>query len=201
MIRRPVARSRLASLKLKFFARGGSTGSSVAAPAGLGLDSQAVRSRMVQKLAAQGLADARVLAAMGAVERHRFVDSALVNQAYEDTSLPIGLGQTISQPYIVALMTDLLQVGPDDAVLEMGHAVGLAAPGLFQLDSLRELVEQPTAPAEQGKGGRQPGQAGDQAPALRVDGREDQRRAQDSLFDDHRRRIRHRRRPARAPVP
>jgi len=63
--------------------------------------SDAVRARMVQRLAAQGIADARVLRAMGAVERHRFVDSALVNQAYEDTSLPIGLGQTISKPNVV----------------------------------------------------------------------------------------------------
>ena len=63
---------------------------------GLGLDSSAVRQRMVQKLAAQGLKDPMVLQAMGSVERHRFVESALVTQAYEDTSLPIGLGQTIS---------------------------------------------------------------------------------------------------------
>ena len=60
------------------------------APAGIGLDSHAVRTRMVQKLAALGVRDARVLAAMNAVERHRFVDSALVNQAYEDSSLPKG---------------------------------------------------------------------------------------------------------------
>ena len=69
-------------------------------PQGLGLDSSAVRQRMVQKLAAQGLKDPRVLQAMGAVERHRFVESALVNQAYEDTNLPIGLGQTISKPNV-----------------------------------------------------------------------------------------------------
>ena len=61
---------------------------------GLGLDSGAVRARMVRKLAEQGVKDARVLDAMGLVERHCFVESALVNQAYEDTSLPIGLGQT-----------------------------------------------------------------------------------------------------------
>ena len=66
---------------------------------------------MVQKLAAQGLADARVLAAMGLVERHRFVDSALSTQAYEDTSLPIGLGQTISKPNVVARMLELLMQG------------------------------------------------------------------------------------------
>ena len=60
-------------------------------PQGLGMDSVAVRASMVQKLAAQGVADKWVLQAMNAVERHRFVDPALVNQAYEDTSLPIGL--------------------------------------------------------------------------------------------------------------
>ena len=80
-------------------------------PAGLGLDSHAIRARMVQKLAAQGVTDPRVLAAMGQVERHRFVDSALVTQAYEDTSLPIGLGQTISKPNVVARMLELILAG------------------------------------------------------------------------------------------
>jgi protein-L-isoaspartate(D-aspartate) O-methyltransferase len=102
-------------------------------PAGVGLDSQAVRTRMVQKLAAQGVADPRVLAAMQAVERHRFVDSALVNQAYEDTSLPIGLGQTISKPSVVARMIELLLAGRTDAqgrlgrVLEIGTGCGYQA--------------------------------------------------------------------------
>src|SRR5262245_41505650 len=86
-----------------------------AAPSGLGLDSQAVRTRMVAKLAAEGIVDAQLLAAMGAVERHRFVDTALVNQAYEDTSLPIGLGQTISKPSVVARMIELLMGGTRDA--------------------------------------------------------------------------------------
>jgi protein-L-isoaspartate(D-aspartate) O-methyltransferase len=83
-------------------------------PQGLGLDSSAVRQRMVQKLAAQGLKDPMVLHAMGTVERHRFVESALVNQAYEDTSLPIGLGQTISKPNVVARMIELLREGTTD---------------------------------------------------------------------------------------
>ena len=85
---------------------------------GIGLDSQAVRARMVQRLAAHGIADAQVMAAMGAVERHRFVDTALVNQAYEETSLPIGLGQTISKPNVVGRMIELLlggARGPDVA--------------------------------------------------------------------------------------
>mgnify|MGYP006267352997 CR=1 FL=1 len=79
-----------------------------AAPVGLGLDSQAVRERMVKRLVDQGLSSKRVADALRQVERHRFVDSALVNQAYEDTSLPIGLGQTISKPNVVGRMLDLL---------------------------------------------------------------------------------------------
>lgn len=82
------------------------------APSGLGLDSAAVRAVMVRKLAAQGVSDPQVLEAMGQVERHRFVDSALVIQAYEDTSLPIGLGQTISKPNVVARMIELLLAAP-----------------------------------------------------------------------------------------
>jgi protein-L-isoaspartate(D-aspartate) O-methyltransferase len=106
------------------------------APAGFGLDSQAVRARMVQKLVAQGLADPRVQAAMQAVERHRFVDSALVNQAYEDTSLPIGLGQTISKPSVVARMIELLLAGRSGRigrVLEVGTGCGYQAAVLSQL--------------------------------------------------------------------
>jgi protein-L-isoaspartate(D-aspartate) O-methyltransferase len=111
------------------------------APAGLGLDSQAVRSRMVQKLAGQGIADARVLAAMNSVERHRFVDSALVNQAYEDTSLPIGFAQTISKPSVVARMIELLLAGRTGAdgrlgrVLEIGTGCGYQAAVLGQVAS------------------------------------------------------------------
>ena len=103
---------------------------------GLGLDSQAVRARMVQKLAAQGVQDSRVLAALGQVERHRFVDSALVNQAYEDTSLPIGLGQTISKPNVVARMLELLvkgYAGKLGRVLEIGTGCGYQAALLAQL--------------------------------------------------------------------
>ena len=82
-------------------------------PQGLGMDSSAVRRRMVEKLMAQGLSDLLVQQAMGEVERHRFVDSGLANQAYEDTSLPIGLGQTISKPSVVARMIELLRKGVD----------------------------------------------------------------------------------------
>ena len=93
-----------------------------AVPAGLGLDSDAVRQRMVQRLRAEGIADEAVLMAFASVLRHRFVDSALATQAYEDTSLPIGHGQTISKPSVVARMLQLLfggmfLGGPGDAVL------------------------------------------------------------------------------------
>jgi protein-L-isoaspartate(D-aspartate) O-methyltransferase len=95
-----------------------------AATSGIGLESRAVRQRMVDKLAAQGISDAAVLHAMGTVERHRFVDTALVGQAYEDTSLPIGLGQTISKPNVVARMLELLRQG---AALSAGQGAALSA--------------------------------------------------------------------------
>ena len=107
---------------------------------GHGLDSQAVRARMVGKLAQDGIANRDLLAAMGAIERHRFVDSALVNQAYEDTSLPIGLRQTISKPSVVARMIELLLQGQDERqgikmgrVLEVGTGCGYQAAVLSRL--------------------------------------------------------------------
>jgi len=97
----------------------------------------AVRQRMVQRLQQMhGISDARVLAAMGAVERHRFVDSALMGQAYEDTSLPIGFEQTISKPQVVARMLQLLLQVPFPAqarVLEIGTGCGYQAAVLAQL--------------------------------------------------------------------
>ena len=125
---------------------------SMASPTGVGLDSSAIRARMVQKLAEQGIDDAVVLQAMGLVERHRFVDSALVNQAYEDTSLPIGLGQTISKPNVVARMIALLreapglQAAPMGRVLEIGTGCGyqaavlsLVAREVYSMERLRGL--------------------------------------------------------------
>ena len=103
---------------------------------GHGMDSSAVRMNMVKKLAALGVRDPQVLQAMGSVERHRFVDSALVNQAYEDTSLPIGLGQTISKPNVVARMLELLMQGHRGKlgrVLEIGTGCGYQAALLGQL--------------------------------------------------------------------
>ena len=103
---------------------------------GLGLDSSAVRLNMVKKLAAQGITDSWVLDAMRTIERHRFVDSALVGQAYEDTSLPIGLGQTISKPGVVSRMIELLRQGVPaklGRVLEIGTGCGYQAAVLSQL--------------------------------------------------------------------
>ena len=107
---------------------------------GLGLDSQAVRLRMVQRLQQEGIEDEMVLKAMTEIERHRFVDSALVNQAYEDTSLPIGLGQTISKPSVVARMIALLRQGRNlrangklGRVLEIGTGCGYQAAVLSRL--------------------------------------------------------------------
>lgn len=101
-------------------------------------DTQAVRASMVRKLTGQGVREPRVLAAMEAVERHRFVDSALAAQAYEDTSLPIGLGQTISKPSVVGRMLDLLVQGrtpPLGRVLEIGTGCGYQAAVLSRLAS------------------------------------------------------------------
>ncbi len=118
-------------------------------PQGLGMDSSAVRLRMVQKIAAQGVTDSQVLAAMESVQRHRFVDSALANQAYEDTSLPIGLGQTISKPGVVSRMAELLRngcVGKLGRVLEIGTGCGyqaavlsLLAEEVYSIERLRGL--------------------------------------------------------------
>ncbi len=105
-------------------------------PVGLGMDSSAVRLSMVAKLSQQGLTDTQVLAAMSVIERHRFVDSALVNQAYEDTSLPIGMGQTISKPGVVSRMLELLRQGRAERlgrVLEIGTGCGYQAAVLGQL--------------------------------------------------------------------
>ena len=105
---------------------------------GIGMDSHAVRQSMVNKLQHQGISDPMVLQAMREVERHRFVDTALVNQAYEDTSLPIGLGQTISKPGVVARMLELLhqgQTGRLGRVLEIGTGCGYQAAVLSLLCS------------------------------------------------------------------
>ena len=87
-----------------------------------------LRHEMVEKqIEARGISDVRVLAAMRQVPRHLFVSEALMDQAYSDFPLPIGEQQTISQPYIVALMTDMLDLGEDSRVLEIGTGSGYQA--------------------------------------------------------------------------
>lgn len=116
-----------------------------------GAEWQAARFAMVRKLEAHGIRHPAVLAALRQVERHRFVDSALANQAYEDTSLPIGLGQTISKPSVVARMIELLchdRPGKLGRVLEIGTGCGYQAAVLsavatevYSMERLRGLHE------------------------------------------------------------
>jgi len=92
---------------------------------GIGMTSARTRDRLVQRLREQGISNAAVLERIRNVPRHIFVDEALGSRAYEDTALPIGFGQTISQPYIVARMTEaLLEAGTADNVLEVGTGCG-----------------------------------------------------------------------------
>ncbi len=92
------------------------------------------RRRMVERqIAARGVRDDRVLEAMRRVPRHRFVPDDVVPQAYDDRPLPIGEGQTISQPYMVAIMTELLDLSPGDCVLEIGTGSGYQAAVLAEL--------------------------------------------------------------------
>lgn len=92
---------------------------------GIGMTSQRTRTRMLARLREQGIRDEVTLAAMGSIARHIFVDEALSSRAYEDVSLPIGFGQTISQPYIVARMTEILRgKGMLGKVLEIGTGCG-----------------------------------------------------------------------------
>src|SRR5579872_5877644 len=103
---------------------------------GIGMTSARTRERLVQRLREQGIANPLVLERIRNVPRHIFVDEALSSRAYEDTALPIGFGQTISQPYIVARMTEaLLEGSPLRKVLEVGTGCG------YQTSVLSPLVE------------------------------------------------------------
>ena len=106
------------------------------------VDPRRMRERMVaEQLVPRGISDPRVLAVMGEVPRHLFVEEALARQAYLDNPLPIGEGQTISQPYMVALMTELLQVAPGMKVLEIGTGSGYQAAVLARLGADVYTVE------------------------------------------------------------
>ncbi len=101
---------------------------------GVGMTSQRTRERLVQRLKDQGITSQKVLDVIRVTPRHLFLDEALSHRAYEDTALPIGHAQTISQPYIVALMTQiLLSRGPLNRVLEIGTGSGYQAAVLAQL--------------------------------------------------------------------
>ena len=116
---------------------------------GIGMTSQRTRDRLAARLKENGISDERVLAVMRRMPRHLFVDEALASRAYEDTALPIGHGQTISQPYIVARMTEaLLAGGVPDKVLEVGTGSGYQAailsqlvPRVFTTERIRDLHE------------------------------------------------------------
>jgi protein-L-isoaspartate(D-aspartate) O-methyltransferase len=104
---------------------------------GIGMTSARTRERLVQRLLEQGITDQRVLDRIRTVPRHLFMDEALATRAYEDTALPIGFGQTISQPFVVARMTEaLLAAGPVRKVLEIGTGCG------YQTAVLSPLVEE-----------------------------------------------------------
>ncbi len=133
-------------------------------PSGLGLDSAAVRLRLVERLRAEQRCHEAVCLAMKAVPRHQFVDSALATQAYEDTSLPIGLGQTISKPSVVARMLSLLHEGHHarehgtlGRVLEIGTGCGYQTALIAQMATRVLSIERLKAIARQGA--RQPGRA------------------------------------------
>ena len=115
---------------------------------GIGMTSQRTRLRMVERLRAQGIQDETVLAAMGEVPRHIFVDEALSSRAYEDIALPLGYGQTISSPHTVARMTELARNGrPLGKVLEIGTGcgyqsavLGKVAKQVYSMERLAALI-------------------------------------------------------------
>ena len=105
------------------------------------MDFEIARRRMVKQLMERGICDGRVIEAMQKIPRHLFVEEAMAAQAYSDTSLPIGEKQTISQPYIVALMTELLQLRGSEKVLELGTGSGYQAAILATLAGRVYTVE------------------------------------------------------------
>ena len=120
---------------------------------GIGMTSQRTRLRLIERLKAQGIRDDRVLQAMSETPRHLFVDEALAHRAYEDTALPIGFNQTLSQPYIVARMTELaLQRGKPGRVLELGTGSGYqsavlarVADEIYSIERIKPLLSKAKA--------------------------------------------------------
>ncbi len=111
-----------------------------------------LRELMVKtQLIPRGISDKRVLAAMERVPRHVFVDSSTVSNAYADMALPIGEGQTISQPYMVAVMTELLELSGTEKVLEIGTGSGYQAAVLAELSQEVFSIERIAALAERAK--------------------------------------------------
>lgn len=110
---------------------------------GIGMTSQRTRARMIDRLREQGIRDERVLTAMAQVPRHVFVSQALAHRAYEDTALPLILGQTISQPFVVARMIELLLAGREalGKTLEVGAGCGYQAAVLGTLSKQVYAVE------------------------------------------------------------
>lgn len=107
---------------------------------GIGMTSQRTRERLVLRLSEQGITSDAVLSAVGSVPRHIFVDEALAHRAYEDSALPIGAGQTISQPFVVALMTQTLLDRPRARILEVGTGSGYQTAILTSLPGLVNKV-------------------------------------------------------------
>ena len=108
---------------------------------GIGMTSQRTRDRLIERLREKGIRNERLLEVIRRTPRHLFVDEALSSRAYEDTALPIGFNQTISQPYIVARMTESLLAGSPQKVLEIGTGSGYQAAVLAQLVSQVYTVE------------------------------------------------------------
>jgi protein-L-isoaspartate(D-aspartate) O-methyltransferase len=113
---------------------------------GIGMTSQRTRDRLVERLREKGIKNQRVLEVIRTTPRHIFVDEAMAHRAYEDTALPIGHGQTISQPYMVARMTEvLLEAGIPDVVLEVGTGSGYQSAILSRLVAKVYTVERISA--------------------------------------------------------
>jgi len=119
-------------------------------PQGIGMTSQGTRDRLVRRLRDNGITNEKILKIIATIPRHEFVDEALSSRAYEDTALPIGQSQTISQPWVVACMTEaIMECGKLDKVLEVGTGSGYQAailaalvPKVFTVERIEELLKQ-----------------------------------------------------------